>query len=54
VLEGGEYTERDRSPIFPIAEKADLYTFLAEAHAGEIAAERQWRDRIRQRLDRAR
>ncbi|MGD1901201.1 MAG: Uma2 family endonuclease [Geitlerinemataceae cyanobacterium] len=52
VLEDGEYAERDRSPIFPIAEKGDLYGFLAKAIDGEIAAERRWRDRLRERLDR--
>ncbi|MGD1901947.1 MAG: Uma2 family endonuclease [Geitlerinemataceae cyanobacterium] len=37
VLEDGGYGERDRSPIFPISEKEDLYVFLAEAYEGEVA-----------------
>lgn len=44
-LEEGAYVERDRSPTFPIVEKADLYRFLEAALLNEVSAEinfRQW------------
>ncbi|MGB3293304.1 MAG: Uma2 family endonuclease [Phormidesmis sp.] len=44
-LETGGYVERDRSPTFPVVEKADLYSFLEAALLNEVAAEinfRQW------------
>jgi hypothetical protein len=44
-LVDGQYGERDRSPTFPLVEKADLYRFLETALTDEVAAEiefRQW------------
>ncbi len=44
-LKEGAYVERDRSPTFPIVEKADLYRFLEAALLNEVSAEinfRQW------------
>ncbi|EDX83769.1 hypothetical protein S7335_1466 [Synechococcus sp. PCC 7335] len=48
VLEGGAYTEVERSPIFPVVEKQDLYNFLDHAKQDEFDAEDRLRDWIQQ------
>jgi hypothetical protein len=42
--------ECDRSPTFPIIEKADLYRFLAAAQHDEVSAEPEFRDWLKQKL----
>lgn len=49
-LEDGAYRERDRSATFPIAEKRDLYEFLAAANGDEVAAEQAFRAALRDRV----
>lgn len=49
-LENGNYVERDRSPIFSIVEKTDLYQFLEAALLDEVAAEIHFRQWLQQRL----
>lgn len=49
-LENGTYVERDRSPTFPMVEKTDLYQFLESALLDEVAAEIDFRQWVRQRL----
>jgi Uma2 family endonuclease len=47
-LADGEYLERDRSPTFPTIAKSDLYQFLERAWVDEVAAEMEFRQRVRQ------
>jgi Uma2 family endonuclease len=47
-LQDGRYVECDRSSIFPIVEKADLYQFLETALLDEVAAEINFRQWVRQ------
>ena len=49
-LEEGGYVERDRSPTFPVLEKADLYRFLESALLNEVAAEIEFRQWVRDKL----
>jgi hypothetical protein len=49
-LEDGKYTACDRSPTFPMLEKADLYQFLEAALLDEVAAEINFRQWVRQQL----
>ena len=48
VLEGATYSEVERSPVFPIVEKQDLYDFLDHANQDESDAEDRLRDWIQQ------
>lgn len=47
-LVDGAYAERDRSPIFPLVEKTDLYQFLEAALLDEVAAEVNFRRWVQQ------
>ncbi len=49
-LQNGEYVEGERSPTFAIVSKSDLYEFLEIAFRDEIAAEMDFRQLLRQRL----
>ncbi|MEL7143469.1 MAG: Uma2 family endonuclease [Cyanobacteria bacterium J06643_4] len=49
-LVNGAYEERDRSPTFPLLEKADLYRFLESALLNEVAAEIEFRQWVRSQL----
>jgi len=49
-LQNELYQECDRSPTFPCLEKTDLYSFLERAQQDEIAAEKVFRDFVRERL----
>ena len=46
----GAYEECDRSPTFPVLEKVDLYRFLEAALLNEVAAEVEFRQRVREQL----
>ena len=46
----GAYEECDRSPTFPVLEKVDLYRFLEAALLNEVAAEVEFRQRVRKQL----
>ena len=48
-LADGAYVEGDRSPTFPMLEKADLYRFLESALLNEVAAEIEFRQWVRER-----
>lgn len=50
ALQENGYQERDRSPLFPGVEKADLYQFLEQAQQDEIAAETTLRQLMQQKL----
>jgi Uma2 family endonuclease len=50
VLADGGYGEQERSPTFPMVEKADLYRFLETALVDEVAAEMAFRQWVRQRF----
>jgi Uma2 family endonuclease len=49
-LQGQSYLECDRSPTFPIIEKADLYRFLTAAQQDEVSAELEFRAWLKQKL----
>jgi Uma2 family endonuclease len=49
-LVAGCYEARDRSPTFPLVEKADLYNFLETALQDEVAAELALRQWVRQQI----
>jgi Uma2 family endonuclease len=49
-LVDGAYVECDRSPTFPILEKADLYQFLETAFLDEATAEINFRQWVRQKI----
>jgi hypothetical protein len=49
-LQNGKYVEGDRSPTFEIVSKSDLYEFLKIAFRDEVAAEMDFRQLLRQRL----
>jgi Uma2 family endonuclease len=49
-LQGQSYVECDRSPTFPIVEKADLYRFLIAAQQDEVSAELEFRAWLKQKL----
>ncbi|MBT9317517.1 Uma2 family endonuclease [Leptothoe spongobia] len=49
-LTDGRYVEQDKSPTFPLVEKADLYKFLETALVDEVAAEVDFRQWVRQQL----
>ena len=44
------YVGGDRSPTFPMLEKADLYRFLESALLNEVAAEIEFRQWVRERM----
>jgi Uma2 family endonuclease len=48
-LQGQRYIECDRSPTFPIVEKADLYRFLEAAQQDEVSAELEFRAWLQQK-----
>lgn len=47
----GEYVEQERSPTFPITNKADFYGFLEVAMRDEITAEIEFRKLVQQRIE---
>lgn len=49
-LDNGEYQESEKSQIFPIIEKNELYAFLAQAQQDEIEAERTFRSYIQTKV----
>jgi Uma2 family endonuclease len=49
-LQGQSYVDCDRSPTFPIIEKADLYRFLTAAQQDEVSAELEFRAWLKQKL----
>lgn len=49
-LQGQDYVERDRSPTFPMVEKADLYRFLEACQRDEIEAEVEFRAWVKQKI----
>jgi Uma2 family endonuclease len=49
-LQEQAYVECDRSPTFPIIEKADLYRFLTAAQQDEVSAELEFRAWLKQKL----
>lgn len=51
-LQEDSYAEVEKSPTFPIVEKTDLYTFLEQAKQDEIEAEYQFRNWVKQQLQR--
>lgn len=51
-LQEGVYRECDRPPTFPGVEKEDLYHFLARSQQDEMEAEREFRERVGQNIDR--
>lgn len=51
-LQAGQYQECDRSPTFNWVRKEDLYQFLAQAEADEVAAETSFRAYVREQLQR--
>jgi hypothetical protein len=48
-LQDGTYVECDRSPTFPVVEKADLYRFLEQCQQDEIEAEVNFRAWVQQK-----
>ncbi|NJN21762.1 MAG: Uma2 family endonuclease [Leptolyngbya sp. RL_3_1] len=50
VLADGSYGEQEQSLTFPLVEKADLYRFLETALVDEVAAEKTFRQWVRQQL----
>lgn len=50
VLVDGSYGEQEQSLTFPLVEKADLYRFLETALVDEVAAEKTFRQWVRQQL----
>lgn len=50
-LDGDQYRELDRSPTFPLVEKADLYRFLEQAQQDEVEAEIDLRNWVRESLN---
>jgi Uma2 family endonuclease len=53
LLDQGIYQPTDRSPTFPMVEKADLYRFIEQARQDEVAAEIEFRSWVRQKLEMA-
>jgi Uma2 family endonuclease len=51
-LQEDSYAEVEKSPTFPIVEKTDLYLFLEQAKQDEIEAEYQFRNWVKQQLQR--
>ncbi|MGF1490931.1 MAG: Uma2 family endonuclease [Microcoleaceae cyanobacterium] len=50
-LQENVYQECQNSPTFPLIEKEDLYHFLQKAQQDEIEAEQQFRQLVRERLE---
>ncbi|MEL6940081.1 MAG: Uma2 family endonuclease [Cyanobacteria bacterium J06598_1] len=49
-LQKGDYTETERSSTFGMITKTDLYTFIEHSKQDEMAAERDFREQVKQRL----
>lgn len=49
-LQGGLYTELDRSPTFAWVEKAELYRFLEQAQQDEVEAETNFRAWVKEQM----
>ncbi len=48
--QGETYQECDRSPTFPVVDKADFYQFLAQAQQDEVEAEIQFRTWVKAQI----
>lgn len=51
-LQEDQYIERENSPTFPWVAKNDLYNFLTQAQADEVAAEQAWRNLVQKQRER--